>query len=563
MQNKRLKKFLKKTQPNSGFTLTELLAGLFMSIFVTGALGFGLYQIMSATAREKAKTDVRNEASRAVEFISDELRRASAIEVDTSLANLTATDNPSTTDIDESVAPDFALPAGGTARLALQIPGVEQRVVYSVAPPLSSSSWQGPLVLYRWGPNLGSDGAYTNGDNPAAWSNAALIDGIDNTNQTEDCGGNSITYQGFFACVVDDDGDGVVEDGTVDTNGDGVVNADDSIDDVNGFGETAQIFLTGGIDADNVAGNEDNYTAQTQAVARAKNVTVSDAEIAAGNAISFKSLGADYTCHPNDVSTTGDDTTWTMRMDFDTNPYDNNTDNTTRWIHDSSRQSQPIGIDRDNPNDLTIYSVPISSSNCLSNGNEGATIADEVSGLATTSSFTIKFQETVSGRPEDANFYKTFNGNTTDDPDDDNNYNNPNVDPDGKIIVLKNGSVLKPVDSLTSIDFTSNIAPAPLYPGYDPDGPDYPAPYRQSLGEFLADDNNFPNGETYATLNGDGSYTINLEDNQRLVAFEIGQDNNGLTNDNAQAPGFDLQDNIVLMSHDVFEDNHTPDENEN
>ena len=212
MYNKKFPKFLKKPQPNSGFTLTELLAGLFMSIFVTGALGFGLYQIMSATAREKAKTDVRNEASRAVEFISDELRRASAIEVDNSLGNLNTADNPSTPDIDESVAPNFSLPNGGTARLALQIPGVEQRVIYSVAPPLSSSSWQGPLVLYRWGPDLGNDGAYTNEDNPAAWSNAALIDGIDDTNQTVDCGGNSITYQGFFACVVDDDDDGVVED---------------------------------------------------------------------------------------------------------------------------------------------------------------------------------------------------------------------------------------------------------------------------------------------------------------------------------------------------------------
>ena len=156
----------------------------------------------------------------------------------------------------------------------------------------------------------------------------------------------------------------------------------------------------------------------------------------------------------------------------------------------------------------------------------------------------------------DPDFYKTFNGNTTNDPSDSSNYNNPNVDPSGKVIVLKNDSVLKPVDSLTSINTTSNVAPAPLYPGYDPDG-DGPAGYRQSLGEFLADSSNFPNGETYATLNNDGSYTIiNLDDNQRLVAFEIGQDDNGFTNDNEQAPGFDLQDNIVLMSHDVFDENH-------
>ncbi len=330
---------------------------------------------------------------------------------------------------------------------------------------------------------------------------------------------------------------------------------------INGFGETAQIFLTGGIDTDSIAGNDSNYTAQTQAVARARVVSVNDAEAEELNAIAFKSLGADYTCHPNDISTIADDTTWTMRMDFDTNPYDGNTTNTTKWIHDSSRQSQPIGIDRENPNDLTIYSAPIASSGCISSGNQGATIADDVSGLANTESFTIKFQKTVSGRPDDPNFYKTFNGNTTDDLNDSSNYNNPNVDPSGKIIVLKNGSVLKPVASLSSIDFTSNVAPAPLYPGYYPDI-DGNAPYRPSLGEFLADPNNFPDGETYATLNNDGSYTINnLENNQRLVAFEIGQDDNGLTNNNQQAPGFDLQDNIVLMSHDVFEEDHTSDEN--
>lgn len=521
MQNKKLKKFLKKTQPNSGFTLTELLAGLFMSVFVTGALGFGLYQIMSATAREKAKTDVRNEASRAVEFISDELRRASAIE-----ANV-----PS--------GSGFTAATGQTVVLALDIPGQDDSIIYYLED--SSGNWQGPQVLYRWGPPLDAEGEYTDNN----WQNEALIDGIDDTivaDSSNICdSGDTLTPatpKGFYACV-------------------------------NGTNTAAQIFLTGGIDADNVAGNDTNYTAQTKAVARAKNVIVNNAQAAANSSIAFKSLGADYTCHPNDVSTIDDDATWTMRMDFDTSPYDDDTNNTTKWIHDSSRQSQPIGIDRDNPNDLTIYSVPISNSSCLSNGNSDATIADDVSELATTESFTIKFQQNVPERPgddddNDPNFYKTFNGNTTDDPNDSDNYNNPNVDPSGKIIVLKNDSILKPVDSLTSIDFTSNVAPAPLYPGYDPDGPDHPAPYRQSLGEFLADSNNFPDGETYATLNNDGSYTItNLEDNQRLVAFEIGQDNNGLTNDNEQAAGFDLQDNIVLMSHDVFEDNHASDDNDN
>ncbi len=154
MYNKKFKKFLKKNQPNSGFTLTELLTGLFMSIFVTGALGFGLYQIMSATAREKAKTDVRNEASRAVEFISDELRRAQTI-------------SPSSS--------SFTPAAGQTVVLALDIPGQSDSIIYYLED--SSGNWQGPQVLYRWGPPLDSNGNYTEND----WQNEALIDGIDDT----------------------------------------------------------------------------------------------------------------------------------------------------------------------------------------------------------------------------------------------------------------------------------------------------------------------------------------------------------------------------------------------
>ena len=531
MYNKKFQKFLKKPQPNSGFTLTELLTGLFMSIFVTGALGFGLYQIMSATAREKAKTDVRNEASRAVEFISDELRRAQGIEPNAN--NATGFDDSGKKVVFALNIPELnnsdTLDSDGNA-------DTSERVVYYLK-STDLDNWQGPQVLYRWGPPLDGNGNYTEND----WQNEALIDGIDDTPISavpDSCvdAGDTLTPtmsndpSGFYACI-------------------------------NGTNTAAQIFLTGGIDTDSIAGNDSNYTAQTQAVARARVVSVNDAEAEELNAIAFKSLGADYTCHPNDINTIADDTTWTMRMDFDTDPYDGVTTNTTRWIHDSSRQSQPIGIDRENPNDLTIYSAPIASSGCISSGDPSATITTDVSIIANTESFTIKFQKTVSGRADDSNFYKTFNGNTTNDPNDSSNYNNPNVDPSGKIIVLKNGSVLKPVASLSSIDFTSNVAPAPLYPGYYPDVAGE-APYRQSLGEFLADPNNFPDGETYATLNNDGSYTINnLENNQRLVAFEIGQDDNGLTNNNQQAPGFDLQDNIVLMSHDVFDTNHTPDEN--
>ncbi|VEP16234.1 conserved hypothetical protein [Hyella patelloides LEGE 07179] len=576
MHNKKIKKFLKKTQPNSGFTLTELLTGLIMSIFVTGALGFGLYQIMAATGRENAKTNARQDASRAVEFISDELRRAQSIEVDTSSGNL------------NTVAGNYTPPTGATARLVLRVPGVDERIIYSVAPPQANSPWQGPLVIYRWGPDLNSSGEYTNTTNPAAWDNDALIDQIDNTNQSTNCGvdgsGNpiSVSYQGFFACVVDDDGDRVVEDGTVDTNGDGVVNAQDSDDDADGFGETAQIFVTGGIDADNIAGNDSNYTAETRAVARAKNATVSSAVAGPVSPITMRSLTADYVSNPNfdvygqpvydengnqNYDANGNPRVpqqWTMRMDFDNNPYNSSaTNNATQWIHETGRQAQPIDIN--SGNDLTIYSIPVGQTGALSRGNSPSDGFDEDTSLSDfldpnpdpnvfsrpgyTVPHTIKFQVSASGRSDDTDFYKTFNGDNSN-----GNYNNPNVDPSGKVIVLKRGSVLDP--NVTAIDTTSDVASAPLYGGYDFDNNPDNGNENQSLGQFLE-------AKGLATYDSNNeTYTINnnLAEDERIIAFETGQDDNGFgtygTSVNDAHPGFDMQDNVLIMRHDVFEEDH-------
>ena len=597
MQNKKLKKFLKKTQPNSGFTLTELLAGLFMSIFVTGALGFGLYQIMSATAREKAKTDARNEASRAVEFISDELRRAQSIEADAGNAN------------GQNASGNLLFdPTGKTIVLALNIPeinsnqmfdrngdgtpgllgsddnnGTSERIVYYLEN--SSGNWQGPQVLYRWGPPLNADGQYTEG----AWQAEALIDGIDDTVTTNPCtaAGEILTTNsasGFYACLMDDDGDGVVEDGTVDTNGDGVIDALDS-EDVDRAGITAQIYLTGGIDtiANNGNANDSNYTAQTKAVARAKVVDANNAQARAVSPVTFRSLEADYVCNP-----AGTGSTWTMRTDFDNSNYDPSAFNpdpsssdynpygrsdagmnrATRWIHQPGRQAQPIDITSDN--DLTIHSIPVGRNThplasfangaCLSTGNslvngfsDQSNLSDFVDNMNNDTdndpnnnrlkseivSHTIKFKADVSTRPNDlggsndADFWKSFNGDTT------NGYDNPNVKADGTVQVLKDGSRLVPG---AAIDTTSSTADAPLYSGYDFDGDG--TPDRESLGEFLL------NKGFAEYINGNdatGGYRIiNLESGERIVAFEVGHTD-------TNHPGFDLQDNVFIMSHDAFE----------
>lgn len=548
MYNKKIRNLLKKPQPNSGFTLTELLTGLIMSIFVTGALGFGLYQIMSATGAERAKANARTEASRAVEFISDELRRAQSIQVDNSITSLNAS----------TVAPNYNLPSGGTARLALNIPGVDQSIIYSVAPPPSGSPWKGPLVIYRWGPNLGNDGDYTNATNPTAWSNEALIDQVDNTAQSMNCGGTSVSYEGFFACIIDDDGDGVVEDGTVDTNGDGKVDNNDSDEDVDGLSATAEIFLTGGIDADVIAGNDSNYTANTKAVARAKDVTVNSAQTKAVAPISFRSLEADYICDPNTSSL------WTMRTDFDNTTYDSASERpdrneATKWIHEPGRQAQPIDID--SSNDLILNSIPIGATSCLSKGNQGADVSqplsnfvddDGVSSQPNTHSVDhiIKFKKEVPNRPggNDDYYYKTFNGNTA------SGYDNPNVKGDGTVQVFKNGSK---IELNAPIDTSSNVAPARGYSGYKKSN-DVNEQARPTLGDFLIAKGfaKYTNG-----VDNTAGYTIeNLKPDERIIAFEVGQDDSGYTenaNDNEKPdPGFDLQDNVFIMRHDAFGETH-------
>ena len=247
MKNKEFQKLLKKNRFkfNSGFTLTELLVAVIMSTFVIGALGFGLMQILRLTQKGNSETAARNESSRALDFISDEMRRAQAIEVNNNLKYVQR----------KIVAPSFKTKVlkdkGGNAikpSLVLQVPGVDERIIYTVAPPTKDSPWKGPLVIYRWGPALTADGSYETDakkdgrvNNPGGWKNEALVDGISNIEQSAVCGknekgeDNKVKYKGFFACVLDDDGDGLVENAK-DTDGDGEITRKDRATDTNGDG---------------------------------------------------------------------------------------------------------------------------------------------------------------------------------------------------------------------------------------------------------------------------------------------------------------------------------------
>jgi type II secretory pathway pseudopilin PulG len=555
MNNKKLQKLLKKNKSNAGFTLTELLVGLFMSIFVIGALGFGLMTVLQNTQSEGSKTAARNETGRALDFISDELRRAEAIEVDMSPGNLLA------------VAPSSIAkaPTGGEVRLALQIPGVDERVIYYVAPPQNNSPWKGPLVFYRWGPNLNADGDYTDPSDVTNWSSEALIDKIDDTPQSIDCDGtgsatNTITYKGFYACVVDDDGDqdvagnpifgnenarditgdGVInidDQETTDTNGDGVINNDKNGDgvfnnqdgaDTDGKSITAQLFFTG--ETITVSGQPtDNYSADTQAVARARETLENKIDDNTSVSWNVEGLGGALNCEGKTISD--------MKTDFSNDP---DPQKTVSWIQNSSggSQAQPIEINPNSPLNITS-----TAQGCPSKA--GASLSHEI----------------------DFNDPETFNGDHETDP-------------------LKNSSDVKEKDGVSDHErvhfFKQGFNIPTKYKGYDANKNGVYEPNegdQRSLGRFLFEKGlAIPDGdpdlsdttfklptpsELQSYLNASNLSAAEklrfkaLGDNQRIIAFEVGQlypdkNNDGIDSTGGKNPGFDLQDNIFIVTSDVF-----------
>lgn len=573
MKNKEFYKLLKKNKlnSNSGFTLIELLIGLFMSIFVIGALGFGLMQVLRTSQSEGSKSAARNETGRALDFISDELRSAQSIETDNSIAYLNTDDNVATTNIDETVAPDYDLPTDGSARLALQIPGVPQRVIYSVAPPETGSPWKGPLVIYRWGPVLTANGSYSAASlaNPGGWDNEALIDKVDDTEQdlNLDCNGDGTNdqYKGFFACVIDNDDDGNTEDltdtngngkidsgdtGAVDKNGDGDINDEDGAD-VDGKAITAQLFFTG--ETLKVSGDPtdtDSYSADTQTVARARTAPENNSEDLDSYTMSFRTLLPSFACKIN--------SNWTMRTDFGetlSNPGSINS-----WNHEENRQPQPIKI---SGNKLVISSIPRAPSGGVTdcdnerddNGQGGADgdFSGNI-GLGDGSGANDNWagRADIVAISHEINFKdpRTFNG----DPSTCSTY--PCTGSvDGKVYSQKADAAATLNSSVSMLKYGSVIPP---YGGYDSDGVRVYDPTtgvrilgagdQPSLGEFL-------HSKGLADKTGTGAtaiYTVNdkIKSDERIIGFEIGQTDTSKS-------GFDLQDNIFIVSSSAFKEKYS------
>lgn len=187
MKNNNLFKLFKNQKPTAGYTLIELLIGASISVVVIGAAGMGLMNLMRGNLAATNQAERREEVNRALEFISDEVRKAEGIEA----------------------APSSSLPSGFTSTgkevvLALDVPDLGQRdpndrVIYYVRPK-ENNKWLGPNVIYRYGPPLDTTtGRYTGG----AWVEQPLIDRVNDQTFTPTCTGSETTIaaQGFAACV--------------------------------------------------------------------------------------------------------------------------------------------------------------------------------------------------------------------------------------------------------------------------------------------------------------------------------------------------------------------------
>ena len=527
MRNKEFLKLLKKnkSKSNSGFTLIELISGLIMSVIVVGILGFGVVQVLRLTKEEGSQAQARSETTRAMDFITDEIRRARMIESDATNA-----DGFSVADAKVVLALDIPDADDGDA-------ATSDRVVYYLKheDETDIEPWEGPQVLYRWGPVLNADGSYSVG----AFNSEALIDKIDDTTvASSTCGtgqtltpptpsSGSIIASGFYACINDDDNDGVTETETTDVDGDSVIENDD----VDGTGISAQIYFTGGVDT--VAGdNKSNYSTNTQVVARARTPQENNPGLDSPSQVFFRSLGATYGCNP-----TGN-TTWTMRTDFANDI--NNPNRSTKWIHrdGENRQPQPLRITN---TQLEITSVPIdpTGTDCLNDtdsnrkGNRDLGESDPLYEKDADGNYvpTADNKHTVK-HVVDFDDPTTFNGYEKDNDSRDNKFV---IDGDKRVIFLKNGTIL-------SESFLTR--------GYDPDDDstnnDSTTADQRSLGEFLTNpDPNNDGEQVYARKDGDNYIIENLNENERIVAFEIGWED-------VNQPGFDLQDNVFLMRTDLF-----------
>jgi type II secretory pathway pseudopilin PulG len=167
---------MKKSE--SGFTLVELVVAISLATGILAMAGNGLVVIMAKDRQAAADRQNRYELQRTTDFLGQEIRMATSI-----------SPCPASEAIDQ-----FQTATGSTnARpiLSLRIKDLPAPIIYYLAtpPPKNQTVWDGPLVLYRWGPTLLLNGEYSRdvATNTYSYYNELVVDRITTHSSNSAC----------------------------------------------------------------------------------------------------------------------------------------------------------------------------------------------------------------------------------------------------------------------------------------------------------------------------------------------------------------------------------------
>ncbi|MDB9424476.1 type II secretion system protein [Microcystis aeruginosa CS-564/01] len=156
----------------AGFTITEVLLASLMMLIVISVAGIGVTNLLRSNYRANAGTEIQNNLNRTLEFVSDEVRRASII----------ADSEATAAAFESGQVPEEARTEGARVVLVFQIsdpnnPGqapLNEQIVYYTKGP--ENSLTGPRVLWRYGPNLDANGNYITPADVATWISSPVTD---------------------------------------------------------------------------------------------------------------------------------------------------------------------------------------------------------------------------------------------------------------------------------------------------------------------------------------------------------------------------------------------------
>lgn len=197
-----LLKILKKNT-HSGYTLVELIMASVVTVMVISAAGFGVYVMTRENMVATASGDIKYNLGRALDFISEEVKTASAVATQVSIPSGTCGSDAGTVSTLSLTIP-FTATSGTSSGTSSPY-----TVYYFTKAP--DSTWLGTNAIYRCGPNLNSDGSVaTNATTglPGTYSSQMLVDLIASTRDSNDSGtcvnGGTPTPSnntGFFVCI--------------------------------------------------------------------------------------------------------------------------------------------------------------------------------------------------------------------------------------------------------------------------------------------------------------------------------------------------------------------------